>query len=91
MSGSATRSEDRMLNPERHRVRTRNPVPAIHQDFGLHDGHEARLLRQRRKASQSVRVHPDAVLARNVSADPDDRAPLGEACSELAVLREAVA
>ena len=66
-------------------------MPAIHQHFRLDDRHEARLLRQRREASQSVRVHPDAVLARDVSADRDDRAPFGEACSELAVLREALA
>jgi hypothetical protein len=83
--------DQRMVDSGRHRVRASNRVPAVHQYFRLDDRHETRLLRQGCDASQGVRVHPDAVLARDLGVDRDDSAPLGEPCSELAVLREALA
>ena len=64
---------------------------AVHQDFGLDDRDDVFLLAQRGVTRESVRVHVDAVLRRDVGADVDHRAPLREARAELAVLDESLA
>ena len=63
-------------------------VVAVHQHFGLDDRDDALVLAQRGVARERVRVHVEAETRRDVRADRDDRAPLREARTELAVLDE---
>src|SRR5688572_6417252 len=52
---------------------------------------ETRFLAQRGVARESMRVRPDAVLARDALADREHRAPLREACAQAAVFLEPLA
>ena len=63
---------------------------AVHQDLGLDDRHQPRLLRERGVAGERVGVDPDRVLAGDPVADRDHGTPLGEPRAEPAVLGEAV-
>ena len=65
-------------------------VCPVHEDLGLHDGHEPGLLGQRGVPGQRVRVGLDAGGRWRVGADADDGAPLGEAGAEGGVLDEAL-
>jgi hypothetical protein len=60
-------------------------VVAVHQHLGLDDRHDPRLLAERGVAGERVGIGVDAIGARDVLADVDDRAPLGEAGAELVI------
>ena len=62
---------------------------AVHDHFRLDHRHQALLLAQRGVAGQRVAVGLDAGARRDVVADVDHRAPLGEAGAELVVLLQA--
>ncbi len=64
---------------------------AVHQHFRLHHRHQAALLAQRRVTGERVGVGLDAGARRDVVADVDHRAPLGEARAELVILLEPIA
>ena len=64
---------------------------AVHQHLGLDDRHDVGFLAQRRVTRERVGVDVDAVRARDVVADRDDRAPLREPGAESAVLVEPLA
>ena len=66
-------------------------VPAVHQDFWLHDRDQASLVAQRRVASQGVRVGAQPAPRRDSVADREHRAPLGEPGPEPGVLRQPLA
>jgi hypothetical protein len=61
------------------------------QHLGLDDRDESRLLAEGGVARKSVGVGVDAVRGRDIGADRDDGAPLGEAGAETAVLGQALA
>ena len=70
--------EDALQSPVRNPIARFDAVVAIHQHLRLNDWHQAGLLRQRRIASQGVRVRVDAVLRRYMLADSNDGTPLRE-------------
>ena len=57
----------------------------FHQTFQLDDRHDVLFLTQRRIARERIGVGDDAVVARDASADVDDRAPLSERRAEIAI------
>src|SRR5215207_198878 len=83
--------EDGMLHMRGDAEAALDRVAAIHQHLGLDDWYEPGLLAQRRVAGERVRVHPDAVLARDALRDRIRRPPLGELRAELAVLVQTLA
>src|SRR5205823_11594890 len=77
-----------LLNSARRVEAATDVVRAVHQDFGLDDRNQSGSLRERRKASQRVGIHVEAIARWNPLADLDDRAPLRKPRTELRVLLE---
>ena len=74
--------------PFRDNVAAIDVVAAVHQHLGLHDRHDAFLLAERCITREHVGVRHDAGVARDVGADVDHRAPLGELGAEAAIFGE---
>lgn len=60
---------------------------AVHEDLGLHDGHQAVLLANAGVAGQGLHVLLDGQLRGSAAVrDADHAAPLGKACAHGVVL-----
>ncbi len=66
-------------------------VASVHQDFGLDDGHNPRLLAQGRVARQRFRIGVDGIPGWDSGPDIDHCAPLREFRAQLVVLGEPLA
>ena len=83
--------EDRSQGLFRGPVADIDVIVGIHQHFRFHHGHDAGLLAQRRVAGQGMGVGFDTPVGRDMVADGDHGAPLGEPGAQFAVFGQAVA
>jgi hypothetical protein len=67
---------------------TLQSMTAVHQHFGLYDGHQPGFLAKRRVESQDQRVGLKTSTAWSSVVDSDDSAPLCEARAQLHILPE---
>ena len=85
------RVERRLEHASGRDPRLLDGVLAVHEHFGLDDGHDAGFLAERGVPRERVRVDVDAVVARQALADGVGRAPLRETRAELVVLGQSLA